>query len=172
MTVHPAARIGLAAAAAVILLDQLTKIWILEVVMQPPRVIEVTPFFNLVLVWNRGISFGLMSEWEGMVTWLLPVLAFLIVGALFVWLFRVAHSSVGGLIGLVIGGAIGNLIDRFRFGAVVDFLDVHAMGYHWPAFNVADAAITLGAIGLVLDSLFRPQEQRKSGGEESAKSRP
>lgn len=145
---------GLAVAGVVALLDQITKLVILETVMNPPRVIEVTPFFNLVLVWNRGISFGIL---DSDVTWIplvLSLLAIVITGILVVWLRRTERSLAAVAIGLVIGGAVGNVIDRVRFGAVVDFLDFHAFGWHWPAFNVADAAITTGVALILLDSLF------------------
>lgn len=140
--------------AAVFLLDQASKWWILDVVMQPPRVIPLTPFFNLVLGWNRGVSFGLFNSDSPLNRWVLPLIAVAIVVTLAVWLRRVGTFQLALAIGAVIGGALGNVADRLRFGAVADFLDVHAWGYHWPAFNVADSAITIGALVLVLDSLF------------------
>jgi signal peptidase II len=90
---------------------------------------------------------------------LLTGLAIVIVIALCIWLWRADTKGVACALGLVIGGAVGNVIDRVRFGAVVDFLDVHAFGYHWPAFNVADSAICVGAAILILESLFRPSEK-------------
>jgi len=148
-------RFGLALgiALAVVALDQLTKWWILDIVMRPPRLIEVTAFFNLVLVWNRGISFGLFnsgSPWNAVI---LTAVAIVIVVALLIWLRRVESALLAAAIGLIVGGAIGNVIDRVRFGAVCDFLDVHAFGYHWPAFNVADSAISVGAVVLLYDAL-------------------
>ena len=93
-------------------------------------------------------------------TWLLPLLTVAITGGLVYWLFRENRRwTVIGL-GLIIGGAVGNLIDRLRFGAVADFLDVHAFGYHWPAFNAADSAITVGAIVVILESLFCNTKER------------
>jgi signal peptidase II len=149
--------LGLAIAVGVLVLDQLTKWWILSVVMQPPRMIEVTPFFNLVLVWNRGISFGLFNNSSAWNAAILSAVALAITVALVIWLWRVTQPLLAAAIGLIIGGAVGNVIDRLRFGAVCDFLDLHAFGYHWPAFNVADAAITLGAIAILYDALVRPQ---------------
>ena len=157
-----AMRMGLAVAVALIVLDQITKWWILEVVMQPPRVIEATPFFNVVLVWNRGISFGLLNgEWRGNV-WILTIIALVIVIGLVVWLRHVEETWMVAAIGMIIGGALGNVIDRVRFGAVADFLDLHVAGYHWPVFNVADSAITVGAAVLVLDSLFARKKEHKN----------
>ena len=159
MKIPPHVRKGLALAAAVLAVDQLTKWWIVFTVMQPPRVIEVTPFFNLVLGWNFGVSFGMLNSTPAINTWLLPLLTVAITGGLVYWLFRENRRwTVIGL-GLIIGGAVGNLIDRLRFGAVADFLDVHAFGYHWPAFNAADSAITVGAIVVILESLFVRDEK-------------
>ncbi len=152
-------RIGLIIAVIAAALDQISKLWILNGVMAPPRVIEVTPFFNLVLAWNKGVSFGMFSTDSVYGPWLLTGLAIAIVIALGIWLWRVDTKWVACALGLVIGGAIGNVVDRVRFGAVVDFLDVHAFGYHWPAFNVADSAICVGAVILILESLFRPDEK-------------
>lgn len=150
----PAFRYGVAVALAAVILDQVSKWWILAVVMQPPRIIEVTPFFNIVLTWNRGVSFGMFNDGGSANVWIFGVLALVIVVAMTVWLARVDRPLVGVAIGLVIGGAIGNVIDRVRLGGVVDFLDVHVHGWHWPAFNVADAAICVGAVLLVADALF------------------
>jgi signal peptidase II len=146
--------LGLGLAAAIIALDQLTKWYVVTVVMAPPRVIEVTPFFNLVLTWNRGVSFGMLGGQSGVGWWLLSLLAVAIVGGLVFWLRRADRPILAVALGMVIGGALGNVIDRLRLGAVADFLDFHLAGYHWPAFNVADSAITLGVIALVVPSLF------------------
>jgi signal peptidase II len=142
---------GLVLAAAMIALDQITKWWILLSVMQPPQVIELTPFFNLVLTWNRGVSFGMFDTNATAAPYILSAVAVLVVIALVVWLSRGPGRFVAGGLGLIIGGAVGNVI---LHGAVVDFLDVHVAGYHWPAFNVADSCITVGAAVLILDSLF------------------
>ena len=145
---------GLAVSAAVLAVDQLTKWWIVFTVMQPPRVIEVTPFFNLVIGWNYGVSFGMLDSVPELGAWLLPVAVVAITAVLVVWLYRTDRLRPAIGLGLIIGGAIGNLIDRLRFGAVADFLDFYAWGHHWPAFNAADSAITVGAVVLILDSLF------------------
>lgn len=169
MKVHRPFWPGLAAAALVLGLDQGTKWWILEIVMQPPRVIPLTPFFNLVLGWNRGVSFGLFNSDSALNLWLLPFVALAIVVALLIWLSRVDGLLLGYAIGMVIGGAIGNVVDRlFRDQrAVADFLDLHLAGYHWPAFNLADTGITVGAAILIIDSLFmKPEKPKNNRGKE------
>jgi signal peptidase II len=151
-------RLGLSLAALVIVLDQLLKWWIRTVVMDPPREIEVTSFFNLVMAWNRGISFSLFrSDWAaGPYVW--AGLAVVVAVALGWWLGRVRHTLTAVALGLVIGGALGNAIDRLRLGAVADFLDFHWQGYHWPAFNLADSAISVGIVLLVVPGLFGARE--------------
>jgi signal peptidase II len=148
--VSPYRTFGLGLAAVVLVLDQATKWWMLEVVgiaLRPP--IEVTPFFNLVMVWNRGVSFGLFAHEAEVMPYVLSGVAVAISVALFVWLARAERRWIAAAIGLVVGGAVGNVIDRLRFGAVADFFDVHVAGWHWPAFNVADAAIVVG-VGMIL----------------------
>lgn len=152
--------LGLALATTVVILDQLSK-WAIMGLMRPPRVIEITPFFNLVVGWNRGVSFGLFNNDSPLNAWILVAVALVIVIVLMIWLSKTDRLRVVVALGLVIGGAIGNVIDRLRFGAVFDFLDFHAFGLHWPAFNVADSAITMGALVLVADSLFVHPEGRK-----------
>ena len=160
-------RLGLAVAAVIILLDQATKLLILHVVMDPPRVIEVTPFFNLVLVWNRGVSFGLFSAESPWTPWVLTAVALAITVVLLVWLRRVDTRLMGVALGLVIGGAIGNVIDRVfqERQAVIDFLDFYIGSYHWPAFNVADSAITVGVAFLLIDSLIVSRRQHRFAAE-------
>lgn len=149
---------GLGAAVVVALLDQATKWWIVEQVMRPPRVIPVTPFFNLVMGWNPGVSFGMFGSGSPAATWILIGLAAAVVSVLLVWLARAEQWWIATAIGMIVGGALGNVVDRLRFGAVADFLDVHVAGYHWPAFNVADSGITIGAVVLIADSLFAKPE--------------
>ena len=158
MTLTTHFRNGLAVSVAVLAVDQLTKWWIVFHVMRPPRVIEVTPFFNLVMGWNFGVSFGMLDSVPELGTWLLPSAAVAITAVLVVWLNRVDRLRPAIGLGLIIGGAIGNLIDRLRFGAVADFLDFYAWSHHWPAFNAADSTITVGAVVLILDSLFAGDE--------------
>ena len=152
-------RLGLMVAVLVFGLDQLTKWAALFVLDLPEQSITVTPFFNLVMVWNRGVSFGMLNSAGALAPWLLAGLALAVVIGLLVWLRRTEHWLIAIGLGLVIGGALGNVVDRLRYGAVVDFLDFHAAGYHWPAFNVADAAICIGAAVIVVDGLLAPRRQ-------------
>jgi signal peptidase II len=150
---------GLLISGVVLASDQFTKYWIILYVMQPPQVIEVFPFFNLVMGWNYGVSFGMLNSAPEISTWLLPSVVITIITGLLFWLFRVDNLRQAIGLGFIIGGAIGNLIDRLIFGAVADFLDFHIMGYHWPAFNIADAAITVGAIVMIIDTLFAGEKK-------------
>lgn len=141
--------------------DQIVKWKVLASGLRTGDVIEVTPFFNLVLVWNRGVSFGLLNRDWALNALVLSLVAIAISIGMLVWLWRSGRKTVAAAVGLVVGGAIGNVVDRALYGAVVDFLDVHAYGYHWPAFNVADSAITIGAAILVVDALFGGAEAPK-----------
>jgi len=145
---------GISLATLVLFLDQLSKWWIVSIVMQPPQVIPMTSFFNLVLGWNKGISFGFFHGDSIFNTWGLPAIALIITVCLLIWLWRSSGCLISIAIGAIIGGALGNVIDRIRFGAVADFLDFHVLGYHWPAFNLADTGIMIGAMLLFYDSLF------------------
>ncbi|MBE1236413.1 lipoprotein signal peptidase [Phaeovibrio sulfidiphilus] len=141
-------------ALLVIAADQASKVWIAFELMNPPRTIEITGFFNLVLVYNTGVSFGLFSNGSPWSVYALAGLALLVCVALLWWLRRVETRAQMLALGLIVGGAFGNVVDRLVYGAVVDFLDVHAFGHHWPAFNVADSAICVGAAFLVYDAFF------------------
>ena len=116
--------------------------------------LEVWPFFNIVMVWNQGVSFGLLSSDSAITAIALSLLSLAITVIFTIWLFRSTSRFQCIAIALVISGAIGNVIDRVRFGAVIDFLDVHIAGYHWPAFNVADSAISIGVFLLIIHSFF------------------
>ncbi len=148
-------RIGYAIAIFVLAIDQGHKWWMLNVV-EIGRVgkIEVTPFLDFVLVWNKGISYGLFAQettagWAGLLAATL-----LITGILGVWLFRAVKYLVATALGLVIGGALANVIDRIVHGAVADFFSFHAFGYNWYVFNLADVAIVAGVALLLYDSVF------------------
>jgi lipoprotein signal peptidase len=162
----PTLRTGLVFAALLLIADQVSKYWILEVVNLPERrnipIFEIGPAgLDLTMVWNRGVTFGLFSgegAWNHLI---LAGLALIVAGFLLRWLARSETRMVTYALGAVIGGAIGNAIDRMRFGAVVDFVDVHAWGWHWYVFNVADAAIVCGVLALVADALIRPESKRK-----------
>jgi signal peptidase II len=151
-------RFGLLVAPIVVVLDQLTKAIVLGL-FEAGQGIAVTPFFNLVLVWNRGVSFGMFNSGGAFAPWLLSGLALAVVVGLGAWLRSTDQRLTSFGLGLVIGGALGNVVDRVRFGAVVDFLDFHLAGYHWPAFNVADAGICVGAALMVADGLLTRQSQ-------------
>jgi lipoprotein signal peptidase len=169
----PSLRLGLAFALLLLVLDQASKWWILEVVELPWRrnipLLALGPLgLDLTMVWNRGVTFGLLSG-EG--AWNQAVLggvALAVAGFLVHWLRRAETRLVALALGGVIGGAVGNVIDRVRFGAVVDFVDVHAWGWHWYVFNLADAAIVCGVIALVGDALLRPQGGKPGSNKEAA----
>ena len=158
---RPRTQLALGLAAAVLLVDQLTKWLIVAIVMQPPRVVEITSFFNLVLVHNTGISLGMWSGESAWKPWVLSGLALAIVIGLLIWLRRQTRTLPALAIGLIVGGAIGNVIDRWHAPGVIDFLDFHAFGWHYWAFNVADSAITVGVALLVFDGLFLERERAK-----------
>lgn len=146
-------RLGLGLALVVLVLDQLSKWMVMNWVMDPPRVIPLLPFFNLVVVWNQGVSFGMFGG--GAVSPLVFVgLSAAICIGLVIWLRQAETLWTQIAIGLVIGGAVGNVIDRVAYGAVFDFLDLHVAGWHWPAFNVADAGICIGVVLLLVESLL------------------
>ena len=138
--------------------DQASKWWIVTSVMVPERQIEVTSFFNIVMVWNRGITFGLFGNSPGTTRWVLTGVSAIIVVILAVWMWRASRTWVAGALGAVIGGAVGNIIDRLHYGAVADFLDFHVGQWHWPAFNLADSAIVLGVLILMLDAFITVKE--------------
>ena len=144
----------------VVALDQLTKIWIQQT-LAPYQVIEILPIFNLILTFNEGAAFSLLSEAGGWQRWFFIGLASVVSLMLLVWLTRLSATERRLAVGLalLLGGAVGNLIDRIVYGHVVDFLDFHWHGAHWPAFNVADSAITIGVGLLIFDTLTRRDEQ-------------
>lgn len=163
---------ALALSALVIVLDQASKWAIVEQVMRPEGVegtpfftltrIELAPFLNLVMTWNRGVSFGIGNGAVPLDPLILSALSGVIVVALIGWLYRAGTPVVRLAVSLIIGGAIGNIVDRLRYGAVADFIDAHIAGHHWPAFNLADSAITVGAVILVVDSLFGGRDSTKT----------
>ena len=150
--------LGLVVGGVTIVLDQVTKWLFLDIVLASPGAIEVTGFFNLVMVWNRGVSFGMFSSDAEFGRWALSAMALAISVGLFFWLRKAGHWMLAAALGLVMGGAVGNVIDRVRFGAVFDFLDFHVAGYHWPAFNVADSAIVVGVGLILLDGLINKSD--------------
>ena len=145
----------------VVVADQISKHWVLSA-FAVGEVLPLSDFFNLVLVFNSGAAFSFLAGAGGWQKWFFIVLALLVS----VWLVVMIRNSAGqgataAAMALVLGGAIGNVIDRLRFGAVADFLDFHLYGWHWPAFNVADAAITGGVALLLWRQLFVPEPGEK-----------
>ena len=152
----PGRRPALVLALAVLAADLVTKQIMLGWIFEPPRRVAVLPFLDFVPVWNPGISFGMLANGGIAVTVMLTLLAFAVAG----WMLWKAPGfqpmeRLGA--GLIAGGAIGNAVDRIRFGKVVDFIDVYVQTWHWPAFNIADAGITVGAL-LWIGSLFFERE--------------
>jgi signal peptidase II len=145
-------------AVAVVGLDQLSKAWILGAYDLPAKgSVQILPLFRLSMVWNRGVSFGMMTAHNAFGRWLLVGFALVVIVALAVWARRMERLLTAVAVGLVMGGAAGNnVIDRVRFGAVADFLDVSQIGFFPWVFNVADSAITVGVALLLIDSLITP----------------
>jgi len=139
----------------VVLLDQVSKFWIMAR-FEEYEVLTVWPVFNLTLVYNTGAAFSFLSDAGGWQRWFFIGVALLVSAVMIVWLGRLrADERLAGYgLALVIGGAVGNLIDRIWLGKVVDFLQWHWHDWYWPSFNLADSAITLGVILLLLDGLF------------------
>ena len=140
-------------AALVVVLDQLSK-WIVLENIRFGETIYVAPFWNWVLTWNPGAAFSFLADQPGWHRWFFTVLALAVSGWIAFELRKHPGQKLLSLaLTLVMGGALGNVIDRVRFGAVVDFVQWHAAGFYWPAFNVADSAITVGAVLLVFEQL-------------------
>lgn len=145
----------------VVVLDQWTKALVLGSLRLYERV-EILPFFNLTLAYNRGAAFSFLAGESGWQRWFFIAIALVVTVVLLVWLARakLAERLLGLALALVLGGALGNVWDRIVLGHVVDFLDFHAAGWHFPAFNVADSAITLGAGLLILDMFKGAPDER------------
>jgi signal peptidase II len=147
--------LGLGIATLVLLADQLHKAWMLYVYdIGAKGTVTLTPFFDLVLVWNQGVSYGLLAQRTELGRWGLILFAFAAAIALVVWLARITSPLAAAAIGLIIGGAVGNAVDRILYGAVADFFSLHAFGFEWYVFNIADTAIVAGVVGLLCESLF------------------
>jgi signal peptidase II len=128
------------------------------------RPVELTSWLNMTLAHNYGAAFSFLSDAGGWQRWLFTGLASVVTLVLIAWLLRLPSSEklTAAALCLIIGGAVGNLIDRVMNGYVVDFIDVHVKGWHWPAFNLADSAITCGVILLLLDSLLQSIAEKRS----------
>ncbi|MGU3536534.1 signal peptidase II [Methylobacterium sp. A54F] len=154
------ARLGLAGLLATLVLDQASKLWLYFgtdlVLTQPWR---IGPFLDIVVVWNRGVSYGLFQQEGGLGRWLLVALSLAASLGLWLWMRRARTRLLGLALGLIVGGALGNAVDRAAYGAVFDFVHLHAGTWSWYVFNVADAAIVAGVVGLILDSIL-PERSR------------
>jgi signal peptidase II len=149
-------------AGIILAADQLSKWAVLEYFqVKGSQVTPLTSFLNLVLVFNPGISFGLLGDHSLLGPYAFTVFALIVTVVLIMWAYKTPEFLQCLYFSFVIGGALGNVIDRLRFDAVVDFIDVHGFGYHWPAFNLADSAITLGVLALILNNLFKKPESGK-----------
>jgi signal peptidase II len=158
----PSLLLWLGLALLVIVLDQFSKTLILGW-FQYGEGRAITSFFNLVRAHNTGAAFSFLHDAGGWQRWFFTALG-VAASAFIVWMLRKhpAQRLFCFAISMILGGALGNVIDRLRFGAVYDFLDFHVAGWHWPAFNLADSAITVGVILLLLDGLFEPRESPKT----------
>jgi signal peptidase II len=136
------------------LVDRMTKAWVLNHFSMPGNdAIKVTPFLNIVMGWNQGVSFGMFDNHAEAGRWLLVALTLAVAVVLGIWMWGSKSRLKGAALGLVIGGALGNIYDRVRFGAVADFIDAHWGTVHFWTFNGADSAISLGVVLLLWDSL-------------------
>jgi signal peptidase II len=148
-----AAILGFAAALTTLILDQATKLYTLFVFDLPVKEpVEFAPFINLIVVWNRGISYGLFQQSSELGRWGLIIISILAAIGLSFWIRRTHGKVLATSLGLIVGGAIGNVIDRLAYGAVFDFIQFHVWSWSWYVFNVADAAIVAGVVGLLYDS--------------------
>jgi signal peptidase II len=180
--------IGILFILIVALADQLTKWWAYEKILEAGDGVSflkwlahapeyhlsqihnyepIFPFMNFVMVWNTGISFGLFNSSESLTFTIITIVTIAIILTFLVWMVKAESKALALGLSMVIGGAIGNLFDRFRFGAVADFLDFHIAGFHWPAFNLADTCIVLGIAFALFDSLFLEPHRRSKNEHES-----
>ena len=158
---------GLLYALIVLLVDQLSKISVLSYFSDHPSPVRITSFFNFVLAWNKGVSFSMLHSNHPVMPWVLVGVSLLICAVILHWMSMEKNQSTINCFALIIGGALGNVVDRLRFKAVVDFLDFHIGSYHWPAFNVADSAICIGAgFILIWNLFFAPVEKLSETGKE------
>ncbi len=160
---HRAGAIGFALAGLGLVLDQGVKLWLINGVgIAAVGPIRVTSFLDLVLVWNRGISYGLFTQDSDLGRWVLAGFTLLASLAIAVWLSRSTRMLTGVALGLVLAGALGNGIDRWAYGAVADFFHFHVGSFSWYVFNLADVWIVAGVAGLLYDSLAsRPNDAAK-----------
>ena len=139
-----------------VFLDQLTKQWAIKNIFDSQKIIEINQYLNFIPVWNKGISFGMFSNVEG-INFYMIILTLIIILILFLWFFKTVSLPQRIALTFIISGATGNLIDRFKYEKVVDFIDFHVNNIHWPAFNFADTYITIGAF-IYLFSIFSSEK--------------
>lgn len=164
------ARLGYAAASIVLGADQASKLFLLfayDLPLQEP--LSLGPFLDLIVVWNRGISYGLFQQHSDIGRWLLVVVSLMASVALVVWIGRSGRRFLALALGLLCGGALGNAIDRVAYGAVFDFVHLHVGRYSWYVFNVADVAIVAGVVGLLYDSFATDRGKPKQDDDLTAK---
>lgn len=148
-------RLGAISALLAFIIDRISKWWIIDIFQLPNKgTVEILPIFDVVMVWNRGVSFGFMSAGDDFGRWALIVMNLVIVGVLIYWLRSAKTILLGSAIGLVIGGAFGNIYDRVKFGAVADYFQFHWQDWYFAVFNVADSFIFIGAVLLIFNSTF------------------
>ena len=157
-------RTGCLIVVGALVADQVTKEIVLAFAARLREGVPVLPGFSLVFGMNPGVSFGALGDvpW-----WGLTVLGLAIITGLIVWMWRETSPATAGGLGLIVGGALGNVVDRVRHGAVIDFLDLSVGTYHWPAFNLADTAITIGVVLLLRDGFRRGERRAPSGARNS-----
>ena len=152
-------RLGFLLAFGVFLLDRLSKWWIVDVFDLPAReTVSLLPFLDLTMVWNQGMSMGFLQADSDMGRYLLIAVTGAVAAGLSVWIWRASERFLVLALGLVVGGAVGNIWDRFEYGAVADFLHLHALGYSFYVFNLADSAISVGVAMLLWDALLSSQK--------------
>ena len=148
-------KIGSIIAAIIFLLDRLSKWWFIDVFELPSKgVVEILPIFDVVMVWNRGVSFSFLAAQDEFGRWALVVLNLIIVAVLTYWLKSAQVRHIAFALGLIIGGAFGNIYDRVKFAAVADFFQFHVGDWYFAVFNIADSFIFIGAMVLILSTTF------------------
>lgn len=156
----PTRRLGLAVVLVVFLADQVLKLWLLfGLRLAETGPYDPLPFMQIVLAWNRGISYGLFQQGTDIGRWALVVISFVAAVWLWRWMWRESRPLSVVSLALIIGGALGNGVDRTVYGAVVDFVHLHWGSFSWYIFNIADAAIVVGVLGLLYES-FRPNVEK------------
>jgi len=153
---------GLSLAAFVLILDQISKYWILHGLKLrdfPNGHLELSPIMDLTFVWNRGVSFGLFQADSTLGRMALTIFALVVVIFMVVWLLRVDNRTLAAALGLIIGGALGNMIDRIQYGKVVDFINFSDINFIW-VFNVADASINIGVFLILIDAFFLERKRK------------